>query len=243
MTHRCRCRTASRRRKRGLPEEVRRMGISVQKSAGSFLLVVHMLSPGGRYDQIYISNYTTLNVRDRLARIEGVGDAQVFGARDYSMRIWLDPEKIASRGLSVSDVLAGLRRQNIQVAAGAIGGEPQPNNSAFELTVEAPGRLVEAETFADVVVATGADGALVRVSDIGRVELGAAGLFFRGPPARRTRRRHRHLPASGLERARDGGRSHPHDGRALRDLPRRSAARDRLQPHRIRRSTRSTKSR
>lgn len=170
-----------------LPEEVRRMGISVQKSAGSFLLVVHMLSPGGRYDQTYISNYTTLNVRDRLARIEGVGDAQVFGARDYSMRIWLDPEKIASRGLSVSDVLAGLRRQNIQVAAGAIGGEPQPNNSAFELTVEAPGRLVEAETFADVVVATGTDGALVRVSDIGRVELGAAdyssAALLRGEPA------------------------------------------------------------
>jgi hydrophobe/amphiphile efflux-1 (HAE1) family protein len=170
-----------------LPEEVRRMGISVQKSAGSFLLVVHMLSPGGRYDQTYISNYTTLNVRDRLARIEGVGDAQVFGARDYSMRIWLDPEKIASRGLSVSDVLGGLRRQNIQVAAGAIGGEPQPNNSAFELTVEAPGRLVDAETFADVVVATGRDGALVRVSDIGRVELGAAdyssAALLRGEPA------------------------------------------------------------
>jgi HAE1 family hydrophobic/amphiphilic exporter-1 len=170
-----------------LPEEVRRMGISVQKSAGSFLLVVHMLSPGGRYDQTYISNYTTLNVRDRLARIEGVGDAQVFGARDYSMRVWLDPEKIASRGLSVSDVLAGLRRQNIQVAAGAVGGEPQPNGAAFELTVEAPGRLVEAETFADVVVATGANGALVRVSDIGRVELGAAdyssAALLRGEPA------------------------------------------------------------
>ncbi|QGZ93563.1 efflux RND transporter permease subunit [Terricaulis silvestris] len=170
-----------------LPEEVRRLGVAVQKSAGSFLLVVHMLSPGGRYDQTYISNYTTLNVRDRLARIEGVGDAQVFGARDYSMRIWLDPEKIASRGLSVSDVLAGLRRQNIQVAAGAIGGEPQPNTSAFELTVEAPGRLVDAETFANVVVATGTDGALVRVSDIGRVELGAAdyssAALLRGEPA------------------------------------------------------------
>jgi hydrophobe/amphiphile efflux-1 (HAE1) family protein len=170
-----------------LPEEVRRLGVAVQKSAGSFLLVVHMLSPGNRYDQVYISNYTTLNVRDRLARIEGVGDAQVFGARDYSMRVWLDPEKIASRGLSVSDVLAGLRRQNIQVAAGAVGGEPQPNNSAFELIVEAPGRLVEAETFANVVIATGADGALVRVSDVGRVELGAAdyssAALLRGEPA------------------------------------------------------------
>jgi HAE1 family hydrophobic/amphiphilic exporter-1 len=170
-----------------LPEEVRRLGITVAKSSGSFLMVVHMLSPDERYDQVYVSNYATLNVRDRLARIEGVGDAQVFGARDYSMRIWLDPERIAARGLSVSDVLAGLRRQNIQVAAGAIGGEPQPNGSAFELTVEAPGRLVEEDSFANVVIATGADGALVRVGDIGRVELGAAdyssAALLRGKPA------------------------------------------------------------
>ncbi|HYD89754.1 MAG TPA: multidrug efflux RND transporter permease subunit [Vitreimonas sp.] len=170
-----------------LPEEVRRLGISVQKSAGSFLLVVHMLSPDERYDQIYISNYATLNVRDRLARIEGVGDAQVFGARDYAMRIWLDPERIAARGLTVTEVLAGLRRQNIQVAAGAIGGEPQPNGQAFELTVEAPGRLVEPDSFSSIVVATGQDGALVRVSDIGRVELGAAdyssAALLRGKPA------------------------------------------------------------
>jgi hydrophobe/amphiphile efflux-1 (HAE1) family protein len=170
-----------------LPEEVRRLGITVAKSAGSFLMVVHMLSPDERYDQVYVSNYTTLNVRDRLARLEGVGDAQVFGARDYSMRIWLDPERIAARGLSVSDVLAGLRRQNIQVAAGAIGGEPQPGTSAFELTVEAPGRLVEPESFSNVVIATGADGALVRVGDVGRVELGAAdyssAALLRGKPA------------------------------------------------------------
>ena len=170
-----------------LPEEVRRLGVSVQKSAGSFLLVVHMLSPDERYDQIYISNYATLNVRDRLARIEGVGDAQVFGARDYAMRVWLDPERIAARGLTVTEVLAGLRRQNIQVAAGAIGGEPQPNGQAFELTVEAPGRLVEPASFSNVVIATGHDGALVRVSDIGRVELGAAdyssAALLRGKPA------------------------------------------------------------
>jgi HAE1 family hydrophobic/amphiphilic exporter-1 len=170
-----------------LPEEVRRLGITVEKSSGSFLMVVHMLSPDERYDQVYVSNYTTLNVRDRLARLEGVGSVLVFGARDYSMRIWLDPGKIAARGLSVSDVLGGLRRQNIQVAAGTIGGEPQPNGSQFELTVEAPGRLVEAEAFSDVVVATGADGALVRVADIGRVELGAAdyssAALLRGKPA------------------------------------------------------------
>ena len=156
-----------------LPEEVRRLGLTVAKSSPNLMMVVHMLSPDERYDQVYISNYANLRVRERLARLEGVGDVVMFGARDYSMRIWLDPEKTAARGLSAGDVLAGLRRQNVQVAAGAVGSEPQPNSAAFELTVEAPGRLVDPEAFADVVVATGADGALVRVRDIGRVELGA----------------------------------------------------------------------
>jgi hypothetical protein len=137
------------------------------------MMVVHMLSPDERYDQIYVSNYTTLRVRDELARLGGVGDVIVFGARDYAMRIWLDPEKIAMRGLTASDVLAGLRRQNVQVAAGAVGQAPQQSSVPFEMTVEAPGRLVDPERFGEVVVATGAGGQLVRVRDIGRVELGA----------------------------------------------------------------------
>ncbi len=156
-----------------LPEEVRRLGVIVDKSSPNFLMVVHLLSPDGRYDPTYVSNYATLHVRDQLARLPGVSDVQMFGARDYSMRIWLDPEKIAQRGLSAGDVLAGLRRQNVQVAAGSLGGEPQAAGAAFEWTVQAPGRLVDPSSFADVVVATGKDGALVRVSDIGRVELGA----------------------------------------------------------------------
>jgi len=156
-----------------LPEEVRRLGVVVDKSAPTFLMVVHLLSPDGRYDPIYVSNYASLNVRDRLARIAGVADAQMFGARDYSMRIWLDPEKIATLGLSPGDVLAGLRRQSVQVAAGSLGAEPQPSGANYELTVQAPGRLVDPEQFAEVVVATGPNGALVRVRDIGRVELGA----------------------------------------------------------------------
>ncbi|MBC6982075.1 efflux RND transporter permease subunit [Caulobacter sp. 17J80-11] len=156
-----------------LPEEVRRLGVTVAKSSPNLMMVVHMLSPDERYDQIYVSNYTTLKVRDELARLKGAGDVVVFGARDYAMRIWLDPEKIAARGLTAGDVLAGLRRQNIQVAAGSVGAEPQPNGAQFQLTVEAPGRLVEPEAFEDVVVATGRDGALVRVRDVGRVELGA----------------------------------------------------------------------
>jgi HAE1 family hydrophobic/amphiphilic exporter-1 len=156
-----------------LPEEVRRLGIVVDKSSPTFLMVVHLLSPDARYDQLYVSNYASLKIRDALARIPGVADARLFGARDYSMRIWLDPEKIAALNLSPSDILAGLRRQSIQVAAGSVGAEPQPNGAAYQMTVEAPGRLVDPEQFADVVVARSPNGALVRVRDIGRVELGA----------------------------------------------------------------------
>jgi hydrophobe/amphiphile efflux-1 (HAE1) family protein len=156
-----------------LPEDVRRLGVVVDKSSPTFLMVVHLLSPDGRYDPLYVSNYASLKVRDQLARIPGVANAQLFGGRDYSMRIWLDPEKIAALNLSPSDILAGLRRQSVQVAAGSLGAEPQPNGSAYEVTVEAPGRLVDPEQFAQVVVARGPDGALVRVRDIGRVELGA----------------------------------------------------------------------
>jgi len=156
-----------------LPEEVRRLGVTVDRSSPTFLMVVHLLSPDHRYDPLYISNYAATRVRDRLARLQGVSDAQMFGARDYSMRIWLDPEKIAARGMTAGDVLTALRRQNVQVAAGTLGGEPQPSGAAFELTVQAPGRLVDPEAFSDVVVRTGADGALVRVRDIGRVELAA----------------------------------------------------------------------
>jgi hydrophobe/amphiphile efflux-1 (HAE1) family protein len=155
-----------------LPEEVRRLGVVVDKASPTFLMVVHLLSPDGSYDPTYVSNYASLNVRDRLARLPGVSNAQMYGSRDYSMRIWLDPEKIAARGLSPGDVLAGLRRQSVQVAAGSLGAEPQPNGAAYELTVEAPGRLINPEQFADVVVSS-RDGALVRVRDIGRVELGA----------------------------------------------------------------------
>jgi HAE1 family hydrophobic/amphiphilic exporter-1 len=156
-----------------LPEDVRRLGVVVDKSSPTFLMVVHLLSPDGRYDPLYISNYASLKVRDELSRIPGVANAQLFGARDYSMRIWLDPEKIAALNLSPSDVLAGLRRQSVQVAAGSVGAEPQPGGAAYQMIVQAPGRLVDPEQFADVVVARGPGGALVRVRDIGRVELGA----------------------------------------------------------------------
>ena len=155
-----------------LPEEVQRIGVTTDKSSPDLLLVVHLLSPDERYDQLYISNYASLHVRDVLRRIEGVGSVNVFGGREYSMRIWLDPEKLASVDLTASDVVAALREQNVQVAAGVIGQQPVGPGHAFQLSVNTLGRLVDPTQFGEIVVKTGADGRLVRVRDIARVELG-----------------------------------------------------------------------
>ena len=156
-----------------LPEEVRRNGITVNKRAPDLLLVVHLVSPDKTYDQVYISNYAILNVVDELARIPGVGDVSIFGEREYSMRIWLDPERIALRGMTADEVLAALRAQNVQVAGGALGQPPQQNMGAFQLSLQLKGRLLEPSEFENIVLKTGQDGRVVRVRDVGRVELGA----------------------------------------------------------------------
>ena len=156
-----------------LPEEVRRNGITVNKRTPDLLLVVHLVSPDKTYDQVYISNYALLNVRDELARIPGVGNVSLFGSREYSMRVWLDPERIALRGMTADEVLAALRAQNLQVAGGALGQPPQPNMGAFQLSLQLKGRLLEPGEFENIVLKTGADGRVVRVKDVGRVELGA----------------------------------------------------------------------
>lgn len=158
-----------------LPEEVRRLGLQVRKASPDLLMVVHMLSPDGSRDQQYVSNYATLNVRDRLARLDGIGDVQVFGARDYAMRVWLDPARLAARGLMPGEVVDALRRANVQVAAGGLNQPPTGQNGgqAFQLNVQALGRLATPEQFADIVVATGAAGAPVRLRDVARVELGS----------------------------------------------------------------------
>ncbi|MEM1343991.1 MAG: efflux RND transporter permease subunit, partial [Pseudomonadota bacterium] len=155
-----------------LPEEVRRLGVSTRKSSPDLMMVIHMLSPDGSRDQLYISNYARTQIVDRLARIDGVGNATVFAERAYAMRIWLDPELVAARGLTAPEVVAALRANNVQVASGTINRLPVPDPAAYELQVETRGRLIEPEEFADVVVAETNDG-LVRVRDIGRVELGA----------------------------------------------------------------------
>ena len=156
-----------------LPEEVQRNGITVRKSSPDLLLVVHMLSPSGAFDTTYISNFALLNVVDEIARIEGVGSTALFGAREYSMRVWLDPDRIAARGMSAEEVLAGLRASNVQVAGGAVGQPPVEATGAFQTSLRLKGRLQAPEEFKDIVIKTGADGRVVRLRDVGRVELGA----------------------------------------------------------------------
>jgi hydrophobe/amphiphile efflux-1 (HAE1) family protein len=156
-----------------LPEEVRAIGVSVKKSTPAFLMVVHLTSPDGRYDSLYLRNYATLNIKDTLARLPGVGDVEVFGAGDYAMRVWLDPQKMAARNLTTGDVVAAIREQNLQVAAGQIGAPPAAG-SEFQLALNAQGRLENEEQFGDVVVKTGAHGEVVQLRDIARLELGAS---------------------------------------------------------------------
>jgi len=156
-----------------LPEEVRRNGVTVRKNSPDILTVVHMVSPDKTYDQVYISNYALLNVRDILARIEGVGSVNAFGAREYAMRVWLDPEKIAALGMTAEEVLVALRQQNVQVAGGAIGEPPMQSTGAFQQSLQLRGRLKDASEFAEIVIKSGTDGRTVRLKDVGRVELGA----------------------------------------------------------------------
>ncbi len=157
-----------------LPEEVRRLGVTTVKSAPNITMVVHLVSPNDRYDINYLRNYAVLNVKDRLARIQGVGQVQIFGGGDYSMRVWLDPQKVAQRGLSASDVVAAIRGQNVQAAAGVVGASPGLPGVDMQLSINAQGRLQNEEEFGDIIVKTGSDGAVTRLRDISRIELGAS---------------------------------------------------------------------
>ena len=156
-----------------LPEEVRRNGVTVRKNSPDLLIVVHMVSPDRTYDQVYISNYALLNVRDVLARVPGVGSVFMFGAREYAMRIWLDPERIAALRLSAEEVIAALRQQNVQVASGSVGVPPMPNAGAFQQSLQVKGRLKEPAEFDEIIIKSTADGRTVRLKDVARTELGA----------------------------------------------------------------------
>jgi multidrug efflux pump len=156
-----------------LPEEVKRQGVTVKKKSPMILLCVNLLSPDGRYDQLYLSNYATIQVKDALARLPGVGDVSFLGARDYSMRVWLDPTQLAARSMTASDVVNALREQNVQVAAGRIGQPPAPAGLDFQYTINTLGRLLDPEQFAQIVLKTGEQGQITRLADVGRVELGS----------------------------------------------------------------------
>src|SRR5579862_3932442 len=155
-----------------LPEEVRDLGVTTVKASSNLTLVVNLTSPNGRYDALYLRNYAVLNIRDVLARLPGMGDVQIFGGGDYSMRVWLDPQKLAARNLTASDVVAAIREQNVQVAAGQLGAPPS-KGSDFQIALNVTGRLSDEEQFRDIIVKTGDDGQVVRLSDVARVELGA----------------------------------------------------------------------
>jgi multidrug efflux pump subunit AcrB len=149
-----------------LPSEVKQTGVSVKKKSPNILLVVNLVSPNGSYDQLYLSNYATIQVRDELAQIRGVGDVTYLGQLDYSMRVWLDPERMAARELAASDVVAALREQNVQVAAGSLGRPPVPRGQAFQYTLSTLGRLTDPQQFGNIVVKTGDDGQLTRMRDL-----------------------------------------------------------------------------
>ena len=157
-----------------LPEEVQRLGVTTRKTAPSALMAVNLVSPDGTFDQSYISNYALTQVRDRLSRIEGVGDAIIFGSREFAMRVWIDPGRAAALNLTAGEIVAALRAQNVQVASGAIGEPPSASDNAFQLSVRTMGRLKDADQFADIVIRTDDKGRQVRIRDVARVELGAA---------------------------------------------------------------------
>ena len=155
-----------------LPEEVRNLGVTTVKSSPNLTMLVHLTSPDGRYDSLYLRNYAVLNVRDVLARLPGMGQVQVFGGGDYSMRVWLDPQKLAARNLTTGDVVDAIREQNVQVAAGQIGAPPS-STSQFQLALNAQGRLTDEQQFRDIIIKTGQDREIVRLGDVARIELGA----------------------------------------------------------------------
>ena len=156
-----------------LPEEVQRLGVVTQKTSPDFLMVVNLISPDNSLDRGYISNYALTQIRDRLTRIDGVGDVRLFGNRDYAMRVWIDPGRAAALNLTAGDIVSALRAQNVQVAAGTLGAPPYAQGNAFQLNVEAQGRFTDPSQFSNIVIRTDADGHQVRVSDVARVELGA----------------------------------------------------------------------
>lgn len=163
-----------------LPEQVRRLGITTQKSSPDLMMVVHMISPDNTYDQTYLANYANFQIIDKISRIDGVGNVRMFGGDQYSMRIWLNPDKMASLDMTPNEVLSALRAQNVQVAGGTLNQQPLTTQNAFEVNIQTQGRLNTKEEFEAIIVRNGDQGQLVRLKDIGRVELGSASYATKG---------------------------------------------------------------
>jgi multidrug efflux pump len=157
-----------------LPELVQRRGVTVRKKAPGVLMIINLFSPDGQRDNLYLSNYATIQMRDELSRVEGVGDISFLGRRDYSMRVWLDPQQMAIRGISTADVLRAIEQQNTQVAAGQIGQQPTTDGQVFQYTMTTLGRLADEQQFGDMVLRSDGEGRMLRLRDVARVELGAA---------------------------------------------------------------------
>jgi multidrug efflux pump len=170
-----------------LPDVVKQIGVTTMKRSPDLMLIVNLFSPDGRYDQLYLSNYALIQIRDELSRLEGVGDAMIFGQRDYSMRVWLDPARMASRDLTAGDVVRALREQNVQVAAGQIGQQPAAQGVDFQYTMTTLGRLTEPEQFEEIIIKFGDRGQITRLRDIARIDLGArnqdVGSYLDGKPS------------------------------------------------------------
>src|SRR5215813_6009091 len=156
-----------------LPQEVIAQGVTVKKMSPSILMLISLYSPNGTYDAPFLINYCGINLRDQLLRIPGVAQVDLFGGTDYSMRIWLEPDKLAKLGLTPSDVISAIKEQNLQAPAGKIGGAPSPKDQQFTYTVAAPGRLVDASEFENIILRESASGAQIRLRDVGRAELGS----------------------------------------------------------------------
>src|SRR5688572_24160915 len=161
-----------------LPAEVQALGVVTEKTSPDMLMVVHLVSPNGRYDALHLTNYALLSVRDELQRLAGVGDVYAWGAGEYAMRVWLDPMKLAARSLTTGDVIAAIREQNVQVAAGSVGQSPH-SAAPFQVSIKGPTRLKDADEFGDIIVKSGTAGQLTRLRDVARLELGASGYALR----------------------------------------------------------------
>ena len=196
---------------------MRAQGISVTKKSSALLQVIALTSPGGRYDQLFLSNYAIINIIDSLKRVAGIGDVALFTPADYSMKVWLDTDKMTSFRLTPSDIANALKRQNIQAAVGRIGAQPALPDQRFQLNIQTKGRLTSVEEFGNVVVRANPDGSFVRLRDVARVELAARSSDSTGRPGRQSGDGDRRLPIAGRQRDPERRRD-PQDPRAAQGV-------------------------